>query len=43
MDQLLLAPGDETVLVMLHIAGADHFVTPDKQQLIHEGSTTIPG
>jgi carboxymethylenebutenolidase len=23
--------------LMLHIAGADHFVTPDKQQLIHEG------
>jgi len=23
--------------VMLHIAGADHFVTPDKQRLIHEG------
>jgi carboxymethylenebutenolidase len=23
--------------VMLHIAGADHFVTPDKQQLIHAG------
>ena len=23
--------------LMLHIAGADHFVTPDKQALIHEG------
>jgi len=23
--------------LMLHIAGADHFVTPDKQKLIHEG------
>jgi len=23
--------------LMLHIAGADHFVTPDKQRLIHDG------
>jgi carboxymethylenebutenolidase len=23
--------------LLLHIAGADHFVTPDKQKLIHEG------
>ena len=23
--------------LLLHVAGADHFVTPDKQQLIHEG------
>ena len=28
--------------VMLHIAGADHFVTPDKQQLIHEGLDDHP-
>jgi carboxymethylenebutenolidase len=27
---------------MLHIAGADHFVTPDKQQLIHEGLDDHP-
>jgi carboxymethylenebutenolidase len=28
--------------VMLHIAGADHFVTPDKQKLIHEGLDDHP-
>jgi carboxymethylenebutenolidase len=28
--------------VMLHIAGADHFVTPGKQQLIHEGLDDHP-
>jgi carboxymethylenebutenolidase len=28
--------------VMLHIAGADHFVTPDKQALIHEGLDDHP-
>jgi carboxymethylenebutenolidase len=28
--------------LMLHIAGADHFVTPDKQQLIHEGLDDHP-
>ncbi|HMG46967.1 MAG TPA: dienelactone hydrolase family protein [Allosphingosinicella sp.] len=28
--------------VMLHIAGADHFVTPDKQTLIHEGLDDHP-
>jgi carboxymethylenebutenolidase len=28
--------------VMLHIAGADHFVTPDKQRLIHEGLDDHP-
>jgi carboxymethylenebutenolidase len=28
--------------MMLHIAGADHFVTPDKQQLIHEGLDDHP-
>jgi carboxymethylenebutenolidase len=28
--------------VMLHIAGADHFVTPDKQQLIHDGLDDHP-
>jgi len=28
--------------VMLHIAGADHFVTPDKQQMIHEGLDDHP-
>ena len=27
---------------MLHIAGADHFVTPDKQKLIHEGLDDLP-
>ena len=27
---------------MLHIAGADHFVTPDKQQLIHEALDDHP-
>jgi carboxymethylenebutenolidase len=28
--------------VMLHIAGADHFVTPDKQELIHQGLDDHP-
>jgi len=28
--------------VMLHIAGADHFVTPDKQAMIHEGLDDHP-
>ncbi|MBX3560795.1 MAG: dienelactone hydrolase family protein [Sphingomonas sp.] len=28
--------------LMLHIAGADHFVTPDKQQLIHAGLDDEP-
>jgi carboxymethylenebutenolidase len=28
--------------VMLHIAGADHFVTPDKQKLIHDGLDDHP-
>ena len=28
--------------VMLHIAGADHFVTPDKQALIHKGLDDHP-
>jgi carboxymethylenebutenolidase len=28
--------------LMLHIAGADHFVTPDKQKLIHEGLDEHP-
>ena len=28
--------------VMLHIAGADHFVTPDKQTLIHAGLDDHP-
>jgi carboxymethylenebutenolidase len=28
--------------LMLHIAGADHFVTPDKQKLIHEGLDDHP-
>ena len=28
--------------VMLHVAGADHFVTPDKQALIHEGLDDHP-
>jgi carboxymethylenebutenolidase len=28
--------------VMLHIAGADHFVTPDKQKLIHQGLDDHP-
>ncbi|HST36918.1 MAG TPA: dienelactone hydrolase family protein [Allosphingosinicella sp.] len=28
--------------LMLHIAGADHFVTPDKQTLIHEGLDDHP-
>lgn len=28
--------------LMLHIAGADHFVTPDKQKLIHEGLDDNP-
>ncbi len=28
--------------VMLHIAGADHFVTPDKQALIHDGLDDHP-
>ena len=28
--------------LLLHIAGADHFVTPDKQQLIHEGLDDHP-
>jgi len=28
--------------LMLHIAGADHFVTPDKQKLIHEGLDDQP-
>jgi len=28
--------------LMLHIAGADHFVTPDKQELIHEGLDDHP-
>ncbi|HYJ52271.1 MAG TPA: dienelactone hydrolase family protein [Allosphingosinicella sp.] len=28
--------------LMLHIAGADHFVTPDKQQLIHDGLDDHP-
>ncbi len=28
--------------LMLHIAGADHFVTPDKQKLIHEGLDDEP-
>ena len=28
--------------LMLHIAGADHFVTPDKQALIHEGLDDHP-
>jgi len=28
--------------LMLHIAGADHFVTPDKQRLIHEGLNDHP-
>ena len=27
---------------MQHIAGADHFVTPDKQALIHEGLDDHP-
>lgn len=28
--------------LLLHIAGADHFVTPDKQKLIHEGLDNHP-
>jgi len=28
--------------VLLHIAGADHFVTPDKQRLIHDGLDDHP-
>ena len=28
--------------VMLHIAGADHFVTPDKQALVHQGLDDHP-
>ena len=28
--------------LMLHIAGADHFVTPDKQKIIHEGLDDHP-
>jgi carboxymethylenebutenolidase len=28
--------------LMLHVAGADHFVTPDKQALIHEGLDDHP-
>ena len=28
--------------LLLHIAGADHFVTPDKQTLIHEGLDDHP-
>jgi len=28
--------------VLLHVAGADHFVTPDKQELIHEGLDDHP-
>jgi len=28
--------------LMLHIAGADHFVTPDKQALIHQGLDDHP-
>lgn len=28
--------------LMLHIAGADHFVTPDKQKLVHEGLDDHP-
>jgi len=28
--------------LMLHIAGADHFVTPDQQKLIHEGLDDHP-
>ena len=28
--------------LMLHIAGADHFVTPDKQALIHDGLDDHP-
>src|SRR6185295_20133192 len=28
--------------LMLHIAGADHFVTPDKQQQMHEGLDDHP-
>jgi carboxymethylenebutenolidase len=28
--------------LLLHIAGADHFVTPDKQRLIHEGLDDHP-
>ena len=28
--------------LLLHIAGADHFVTPDKQKLIHEGLDDHP-
>lgn len=28
--------------VLLHIAGADHFVTPDKQKLIHKGLDDHP-
>src|SRR5690606_873241 len=28
--------------LMLHIAGADHFVTPDKQKLIHAGLDDEP-
>lgn len=28
--------------LMLHIAGADHFVTPDKQALVHEGLDDHP-
>ena len=28
--------------LMLHIAGADHFVTPDKQKLIHDGLDDHP-
>jgi carboxymethylenebutenolidase len=28
--------------LLLHIAGADHFVTPDKQALIHEGLDDHP-
>ena len=28
--------------LMLHIAGADHFVTPDRQKLIHEGLDDHP-
>jgi carboxymethylenebutenolidase len=28
--------------LMLHIAGADHFVTPDKQKLIHQGLDDHP-
>lgn len=28
--------------LLLHIAGADHFVTPDKQKLVHEGLDDHP-